>query len=360
MPQTTGPGQNSWVEPSYFQDLWGTEDRTVDTAYTIEIENRLNVGATPVALRALSFSTPKQTIASVLSESHCVLLFDPVTDKPTRQISVGEDPIDISGGGGEFAYIACRASRSVDVISASGLLNRINLPGEPHGLAWNGSYNSLKQKIMVTCQLPGSQDGVVCVIDEETRAISNTLKVGKQPRGVTLDWQRKHLLVANYGSDSITIIDQAGTKVLATLPTAGRPWTTNVSWSDPEHVIISLRAGGVLQRMDASRFPPVLSGLAALRRPTEPPSSLVPFCALPVGEDHLWIVPDRNSESLALVFSDRQELKQVGFYPLGNDERGDGGLGQVAISGHGLPGRLCIANRKRKQLLFARMSKVKS
>lgn len=360
MLQFTGPGQNTRVEPSYFQNLWGTEDRTVDTEYTIEIENRLNLDATPIALRALSFSTPKQTIASVLSESRCVLLFESGTDKPTRRIPVSADPIDITGGGRDLAYIACRASRTVDVVRASGLLKRIDLPGEPHGLAWNGSYNSRKQKILVTCQLPGSQDGVVCVIDEETLSVTNVLKVGKQPRGITLDWQRKHLLVANYGSDSITIIDQAGTKVLATLPTAGRPWTANVSWSDPGHVIISLRAGGVLQRMDASHFPPVLSGLAALRKPTEPPTSLIPYCALPVGEDHLWIVPDRNSESLALVFSDDQELKQVGFYALSKEERGDGGLGQVAISRHGLPGRLCIANRKRKQLMFARMSKVRS
>ncbi|NQY98710.1 MAG: hypothetical protein HRT82_16275 [Henriciella sp.] len=332
----------------------------MDASYEIEIENRLNLDGTPVAVRALSFSSPKQTIASVLSESSSVILFESGEDKPSQAIKVNDDPIEISGGGRDQAYVACRASRTVDVIRKSELVDRIALPGEPQAIAWNGSYNSIKQKIMVTCQLPGSEDGLVCVIDEQTLSISNTLKVGKQPRGITLDRQRQHLLVANYGSDSITVIDQMGTKVLATLPTAGRPLAANVSWADPQDIIISLKAGGVLQRMDASRFPPVLSGLTALRKPSEASNSVIPACALPIGEDNLWIVPDRTSESLALVVSNEQELKQIGFYSLGASEPSETGLGQVAISRHGLPTGLCIANRKRKQLLFANMRKVKS
>ena len=332
----------------------------MDASYEIEIENRLNLDSTPVAVRALSFSSPKQTIASVLSESSSVILFESGEDEPSQEIKVNDDPIEISGGGRDLAYVACRASQTVDVIRKSEFVDRIALPGEPQAIAWNGSYNSTKEKIMVTCQLPGSEDGVVCVIDEQTLSISNTLKVGKQPRGITLDRQRQHLLVANYGSDSITVIDQMGTKVLATLPTAGRPLAANVSWSDPQDIIISLKAGGVLQRMDASHFPPVLSGLTALRKPSETSNSVVPACALPIGEDNLWIVPDRTSESLALVVSNEQELKQIGFYSFGASEQSDTGLGQVAISRHGLPTGLCIANRKRKQLLFANMRKVKS
>jgi len=332
----------------------------VTAAYMIEIENRLNLKATPVAVKALCFAAPKQMIASVLSETRSVLLIAAGASRPSKRIRVNDDPVEITGGGRDLAYVACRSAQSVDVICPSGLIERIELPGEPQSLAWNGSYNPAKQKIMVTCQLPGSRNGVVCVIDEETLSVSQTLKVGKQPRGITLDWQRKHLLVANYGSDSISILDQVGSRVLATLPTAGRPWIANVSWSDPNDIMISLRAGGVLQRMDASQFPPVLSGLAALRKPTEPPTSLTPYCALALDEDHLWIVPDQSSESLALVQSNGEELKQIGYHQLGKDETGEEGLGQVAIIGLGLPGRLCIANRKRKQLIFARISKVKA
>ncbi len=332
----------------------------MDPEYHIEILERLPLGATPMDVKTLSFSPPKQTVASVLSESHSVLLIE--TDGQTRQkrIAVAEDPIEISGGGRGVAYVACRTSGCVDVINPSGLVKRIELPGLPQSLVWNGSYNTRKQRIMVTCQAPDSDQGTVVVIEEETLSIVNELRVGKQPRGISLDQLRKHILVANYGSDSISIIDQAGKKTLATLPTAGRPWAINASWFDPQDIIISLRGGGILQRLDASQFPPVLSGLTALSTPGRSPRSLTPYTCLPLDEDHLWIAPDRHSEAIALVRSDERDLKQVGYYRLGSDLAGEQGLGRIAISGHGLPGTLYIANRKRKELLLARMSRLKS
>nr|WP_070959730.1 hypothetical protein [Hyphomonas sp. Mor2] len=328
--------------------------------YTLHIETRLDIGATPIALKTLSFATPKQTIACVLSETHTVLLFAAGETTPNARILVDIDPIDISGGGRDFAYIACQSPQTVDVIRRSGFVKRIPLPGIPQSLAWNGSYAATRQKILVACQIPDTEEGVVVVIDEETLSIANTLKVGKRPRGISLDGQRKHFLVANYGSDSITIIDQAGTKVLATLPTAGRPWMANVSWSDPQDIMVSLNGGGILQRLDGSQFPPVLSGLAALKKPTKPPTRMTPFCCYPLDEDHLWLVPDRNSESIALISSNQNELKQVGYYALGKDDQSGEGLGSVARTGHGLPSALCIANRKRKQLIFARIHRGKS
>lgn len=332
----------------------------MDPEYHIEVLQRLPLGATPVDVKTLSFSSPKQTIASVLSESHSVLLFEPGNAAPATTISVAEDPVEISGGGRDTAYIACRASATVDMISQTGLVKRIDLPGLPQSLAWNGSYNPTKQRIMVTCQKPDSEDGILVVIDEETLRIVNVLDVGKRPRGVSLDRQRKHMLVANYGSDSISIIDQSGKKTLATLPTAGRPWAINVSWFDPQDIIISLRGGGILQRMDASQFPPVLSGLTALTAPSRPPSSMAPYFCLPLDEDHLWIAPDRHSEAIALVRSDGRDLKQVGYHRLGPEDQSGEGLGPVAISGHGLPGKLFIANRKRKELVLAEMSRRKT
>ena len=66
--------------------------------YTIDVKHRLNLGATPVDVKTLSFSTPKRTIASVLSETHSVLLFSIGDTFPTPRILVNEDPIEISGG----------------------------------------------------------------------------------------------------------------------------------------------------------------------------------------------------------------------------------------------------------------------
>lgn len=340
--------------------LRGTEDEAVAPEYRIEIKNRLPLGATPVDVKSLSFASLRQTIASVLAENHSVLLFDTNSAAPTKSISVGDEPIEISGGGGDQAYVACRASKSVDVITPAGLVKRIDLPGHPYSLAWNGSYNPSKQRVMVTCQKPDSLDGIVVVIEEETLQIVNVLDVGKQPRGICLDRQRKQMLVANYGSDSISIIDQSGKRTLATLPTAGRPWAINASWFDPQDIMVSLRGGGILQRLDASVFPPVLSGLTALVTPNRPPSGITPYSCLSLNEDHLWLVPDSHSEALALVKSEKRDLKQIGYHRIGPvDERGKG-LGRIAISGHGLSSTLYIANRQRKELILAKISRQKS
>ena len=193
--------------------------------YQIDIEHIAPLPATPVALAALSFATPHQTIAAVLSETRAVLLFESGQIVPSTRILVSDDPVDICGGGRDRAYVACRAAKRVDVITPKHRIKRIQIPGEPQALAWNGSYNPLKQKIFVCCHMPDAADDTVCVIDEETLTISNMIKVGHRPCGISLDLKRKHLMVANYGSDSVTVLDQFGAKVLATLPTAGRPWT---------------------------------------------------------------------------------------------------------------------------------------
>jgi len=331
----------------------------VDSEYFIEVEKKVPVEATPVAVTSLSFATPKQFIAAVLAEVPSVILFEPGKTVPGQRIRVADDPVALSGGGQNLAYVACRAAKAVDVIHQNGFVKRIGLPGQPQDLAWNGSYNPTKQKILVSCEIPGTRDGVVCVIDEETLTLTNVLSVGNQPRGIKLDWHRKHLWVANYGGDSVTIINQTGTKAIATLPTAGRPWTTDVSWSDPENIIISLRAGGVIQRMEASVFPPTLSGLTALSMPTDPPTDFTPECCMPVGEDHLWIAPDRFSESVALLVSNGREFQQIGIHSFGPREDDSDGLGQITLAGQGLPATLCIANRKRKQLIFATLRKEK-
>ncbi|MEC7290893.1 MAG: hypothetical protein VXW22_12465 [Pseudomonadota bacterium] len=331
----------------------------MDPDYQLEIEARISLNATPVAVEALTLDAPRQLIATVLSESCSVMFFHPGNPNPTHQIRVADDPIDIAGGGRGRAYVACREAMSVDVLSSDGIIKRINLPGRPHGIAWNGSFVRSKQKILVTCELPDRELGAICVIDEGSLAISNVLPVGRQPRGINLYWHRKQFLVANYGDHSISIVDQSGHKALATLPTAGRPLGVDVSWSDPRDIVISLDAGGVLQRMDASHFPPALSGLTALKRSTRPLTSLSPACCLPIGEDNLWIATDRHSGSLALLLSRGREFKQIQCYQIEDSKHEEQGLGQIAIATPGLSGRYYIANRKRKQLLLARMRRNK-
>lgn len=328
--------------------------------YSIEIDTVIPLDATPVAVKTLSFATPQQSIATVLAETSSVLVFPVGESLPRSTIQVGADPIDICGGGRAYAYVACQGSNSVDVISNTELIKRIRLPGRPNGLAWNGSYNPSKQKIFVSCEVSNSAHGIVCTIDEETLEVSKVLTVGKDPRSLSLDVHRKHLFVANHGSDTVTVIDQTGSDTLATFPTAASPRAAHVSWSDPSDMIISLGAGGVIQRMDASHFPPSLSGLTVLQDPANPSNKITAECCLPIGEDNLWIAPDRFSESIALVLSRGDEFKQVGLLKLGAGGPGELGLGQVAVSAHGLPAKLYVANQHRKQLILASLKREKS
>ena len=327
----------------------------MDYEYELEVESTITLPGAPVALESISFSTPQPLIAAVVRDTHSVVLIAPGDSVPTTTIEVGEDPCDITGGGGDIAYVACRGSQCIDIIDRISRVGRIQLPGIPHGIAWNGSFKPASRRIMVTCQLPQSEEGIVCVIDEASRSICNVLSVGKQPRGISLAHRNRLLLVANFGGDSVAIIDQPGTKVLHTLATAGKPWAANDSWSDPEHIIISLQAGGVLQRMDALRYPPALSGLTSLRRNPGSDDSLTPYCCVPMGQDDLWLVPDKYSETIALVRSRGREFRQINSYAVGSSEPASSGLGQVAIAVPGLPASIYVANLRRNQILRARV-----
>lgn len=332
----------------------------MDQKYSLETIAEIELDGTPIALKTLSFSSPAPVIAAVINEARSVLLFQPGAQRVASVIRTGEDPVDITGGGGDLAYVCCRGSQIVDILNKTSRVGQIMLPGRPHGIAWNGSFHPQHRRILVTCQLPNSDDGVVCVIDERDHRVTNVVPVGKQPRSISLVQQKRILLVSNFGGDSVTVIDPMGTKVLHTLATAGRPWAANDSWADPEHIIISLQAGGVLQRMDAMHFPPALSGLTVLRRAPDSQIGFTPACCVPIGQDDLWVAPDKSSEIVALVRCRGREFQQIDSFALGPADSDTTGLGQIAMASLGLPSKLYVANLKRKQLMLTRFSRRKA
>ncbi len=327
--------------------------------YDIEIEGRIDLNGMPSAVAAVSFASPSQYIATALSDQNKVVLIEPGKDVPFREIKVNEDPIEITAGGGEYAYVACRRARTIDVITEQGRVKSIPLPGDPYGMSWNGAFKPGKRRIMVTCRDPSEKRGLLCVIDEETLEIIHTLQVGTNPSGICLDQHRKLLFSANFSDDSVHIIDQTGTRIYHTVATAGRPVIANYSWADQDQIIISLEAGGVLQRLDASRLPPDLSGLTALRRCTPTRASLTPSCCIPIGQDDLWLAPDRHSECIALVKSSDEIFEQIDCFELGSSGETGLGLSQAAIATPGLSGRIYVANRAQSQLVAISISKTR-
>ena len=327
--------------------------------YDIEIESRVELDGMPSAVAAVSLSSPSQFIATAISDKNSVVLIEPGKTTPFRKIKVNDGTIEITEGGGEYAYIACREARTIDVINEGGRIKSIDLPGEPYGLSWNGAFKPGKRRIMVTCRNPSEKRGLLCVINEETLEIIHTLQVGTKPSGLCLDQHRKLLFSANFGDDSVNIIDQTGTRIFHTVATAGRPVIANYSWAGQDQIIISLEAGGVLQRLDASRLPPDLSGLTALRRCSPTRASLTPSCCIPVGQDDLWLAPDRHSECMALVKSSDDVFEQIGCFELGSSGETGLGLSQAAVATPGLSGRIYVANRAQNQLVAVSVSKTR-
>ncbi|MEL6861113.1 MAG: hypothetical protein AAGL11_04685 [Pseudomonadota bacterium] len=329
------------------------------THYDIEIEARIDLDGMPSAVATVSFNSSSQYIATALRDQNRIVLTEPGKNAPFREIKVSDGPVEITPGGGEYVYVACRGAQTIDVINQQTRIKSIALPGEPYGMSWNGAFKPGKRRIMITCRDPSEKRGLLCVIDEETLEITHTLQVGTKPSGICLDQHRKLLFSANFGDDSVNIIDQTGTRIYHTVATAGRPVIANYSWADQDQIIISLEAGGVLQRLDASRLPPDLSGLTALRRCTPTRTSLTPSCCIPIGQDDLWLAPDRHSECIALVKSSDDIFEQIACFELGTSGETGLGLSQAAIATPGLAGRIYVANRAQNQLVAVSISKTR-
>lgn len=325
--------------------------------YTLQIVSKIAVPGAPSALKAMPLASPNVFLATTMSDENKVAILKSGMASLISEIQVGNGPFDVSRGSGVLAYVACRDDRTLDVIDRKARVARIDLPGTPYGLAWNGMFKRGKSRLLVACERANQKYGMLCVIDEETREIINTLQVGRNPRGIGLDRHHRFLFVANCGDDSISIIDQSGTHVLGTVPTAGRPIGVNNSWADKDHIIVSLDSGGVLQRVDASRQPPELSGLTALRRDNPAQSALLPSCCVSLGQDDLWVVPDRFSQSIALVVSSEKTFQQIDCFDLSDGRDDSHGFGELAIATPGLPGRFYVANTNRHELLLVRLEK---
>ena len=328
--------------------------------YSFEIEAITDLDGVPSAVAALSFSSPDQFIAVGLSDRNKILLLEPGSNEVVQEITVSDDVSEITQGGGELAYAICRKSNSVDAFDRHKRVKQIFLPGEPQSISWNGAFKRGKRRIAVTCRVPDERRGLLCVIDEETLEICNTLQIGSLPSGICLDHHRKLFFVANFGDDSVHIVNQSGNRVYHSVATAGRPTIANYSWADQDQIIVSLEAGGVLQRLDASRLPPELSGLTALRRETPSRSSITPSCCIPIGQDDLWLAPDRYSETLALIKSSEDVFEQIGCFELGTSGETGLGLDQAAVATPGLSGRIYVANRAQSQLAQVRIVKTRS
>jgi YVTN family beta-propeller protein len=71
-------------------------------------------------------------------------------------------------------------------------------------------------------------DNTVTVVDADTGNARATVRVGDHPKGIAFDPDRKLVYVANTSSDSVTVIDAEHNAVLATLPAGKSPYALAV------------------------------------------------------------------------------------------------------------------------------------
>ncbi len=71
-------------------------------------------------------------------------------------------------------------------------------------------------------------DNTVSIIDLQTRRVSRTLPVGRHPQGLAIDFKSKRVFVANLHEDSLTVIDGAKNAVTSTLHAGSRPYAVAV------------------------------------------------------------------------------------------------------------------------------------
>jgi YVTN family beta-propeller protein len=67
-----------------------------------------------------------------------------------------------------------------------------------------------------------TQDDSVSVIDMATHKTIATIEVGMTPEGLSLDALNSRLYVANWGTNDVSVIDTVGLKVIATIKTGDK------------------------------------------------------------------------------------------------------------------------------------------
>lgn len=103
-----------------------------------------------------------------------------------------------------------------------GSLNPITLPaGEiPCAIAVNSNTNTL--------YVANYGDNTVSVVNATTSRKIATVPVGKHPKAIAFDASRNLVYVANTGDGSVTVIDPASSSVVATLPAGKNPYALTV------------------------------------------------------------------------------------------------------------------------------------
>jgi YVTN family beta-propeller protein len=196
-----------------------------------------------------------QPLAYVTNEiDNTVSVINAVSNTIVATIAVGNEPIGVAfTPDGTLAYVTNTNDNTVSVIDTARnkVVATIPMGNAPVAVAitpdGTDPYERDNHRHQPLAYVTNSADNTVSVIDTASNTVAATIPVGNQPIGVTItpdgsnpyehDDHRDQLLsyVTNFADDTVSVIDTASNKVVATIPVGNAPIAVAFATVTPSH-----------------------------------------------------------------------------------------------------------------------------
>jgi YVTN family beta-propeller protein len=177
-------------------------------------------------------------------ESASLSVIDLISHTVTASIPLGELwSSEIAFTEGHHAYITCARSVAVIDTASNALLSKINVGGEPEGIAVAPDGG----RVYVANSYGGGD--TVSVIDTSSASVIATIAVGHAPREVSITTNGGRLYVSNDDSGTVSAIDTSTNSVIATIPTGANPKQPAIA-ADGRHVYVPNNGSGTVSVID--------------------------------------------------------------------------------------------------------------
>jgi YVTN family beta-propeller protein len=203
-----------------------------DTVSVIATNNNTVVATIPVgaAPRGVA-TTPDGTHAYVANEfNNTVSVIDTADNTVVATIPVGQDPngVAITPNGTRpsedddrrhhtLAYVTNAVDNTVSVIdtASNAVVATISVGAVPQGVAITPDGT--------LAYVTNAHDNTVSAIDTDNNTVVATIPVGQGPDGVAITPDGTHAYVTNFSESTVSVIDTARNKVVATMPVGLAP-----------------------------------------------------------------------------------------------------------------------------------------
>ncbi len=179
---------------------------------SLELKTTLRTGSAPAGL---ALSADGRWLATADRDSDQVSIFAADTLELHRRITVGERPFGITFSPDGRLFTADVGSNTVTVVDPKDgkVLGKVRTRERPYGVAFAGRHG------FVTNQY----DDSVSVFDATTYAPVKVISVGEYPEGIDTTADRRFVVVANWASNTMSLIDTEKLEVTGEIATGDGP-----------------------------------------------------------------------------------------------------------------------------------------